>query len=52
MNLISRPWPILNWRDRRERDFDADMRIAISDARFNSVSQEWRIATRVIRRMR
>src|ERR1700752_4634117 len=30
-------------RDRRERDFDVDMQIAISEARFDSVSPGWRI---------
>jgi hypothetical protein len=36
-------WPIFYCRDRRERDFEVDMRIAISEARFESVSQGWRI---------
>jgi hypothetical protein len=36
-------WPIFYCRDRRERDFEVDMRIAISEARFDSVSQGWRI---------
>jgi hypothetical protein len=36
-------WPIFYCRDRRERDFEVDMRVAISEARFDSVSQGWRI---------